>query len=68
MFRNLLGEEEEGHGDLVVVVFPGPAPVTRGHSLGETRRQKGEETRQDTHVGLGWEVGFCLTGGWSLRP
>lgn len=39
LFRSLQGEEE-GHGD-VVVVLPRPYSVTYSHSLEETRGRKG---------------------------
>lgn len=40
LFRSLWGEEE-GHGDVVVVVLPNLYSVTYSHSLGETKGRKG---------------------------
>lgn len=66
MFRDLLGEEEEGHGDLKVVVLPGLAPITPGHSLGETKRQKGGRGGQTGHSCWAW-VGGGVLPDWRLE-
>lgn len=67
MFGYLLEEEEEeGPGDLVVVVLPSPSsPVTCVHSLGETKRQKGVEARQDNSYWT-WMGGGVLPD-WRLE-